>query len=74
VRQRGDHAVGGTSGALSGVYQAAGVVSDGLVRLGNGTNGPCVRLVRVEADKHVFLLFTNFAGGSGRNRLADLSR
>jgi hypothetical protein len=45
--------------ALTPADQAAGVVSDCLVRLGGGTAGPSGRLVRVEADGHVFLLFTN---------------
>lgn len=44
---------------LSAADHAAGVVADGLVRLGGGTDGPTGRLVRVEADGHVFLLFTN---------------
>lgn len=44
---------------LSATDVAAGVVADGLVRLGGGTEGPTGRLVRVESDGHVFLLFTN---------------
>jgi len=34
-------------------------VADTEVRLGAGTQGPTGRLVRVEVDGHVFLLFTN---------------
>ncbi len=45
--------------ALSAADLAVGVVADGLVRLGGGADGPTGRLVRVEADGHVFLLFTN---------------
>lgn len=45
--------------ALSQADHAAGVVSDCRVRLGDGTEGPTGRLVRVEANGHVFLLFTN---------------
>lgn len=45
--------------ALSQADRAAGVVEDRLVRLGAGTEGPTGRLVRVEADGHVFLLFTD---------------
>lgn len=45
--------------ALSEADRAAGVVEDVAVRLGEGTAGPLGRLVRVEADGHVFLLFTN---------------
>jgi len=45
--------------ALSAADHAAGVVADCLVRLGGGADGPTGRLVRVEADGHVFLLFTN---------------
>ena len=37
----------------------AGVVEDVRVRLGHEPDGPEGRLVRVEADGHVFLLFTN---------------
>jgi len=44
---------------LSAADQAAGVASDCRVRLGREDDGPTGRLVRVEADGHVFLLFTN---------------
>ncbi len=47
--------------ALSAADKAAGVVEDVAVRLGEGPDGPRGRLVRVEADGHVFLLFTNLA-------------
>lgn len=40
---------------------AAGVVEDVRVRLGGKPGGPVGRLVRVEADGHLFLLFTNLA-------------
>lgn len=46
---------------LSAADHAAGVVSDCRVRLGGGSDGPSGRLVRVEADGHVFLLFTNLS-------------
>lgn len=46
---------------LSEADRAAGVVEDVAVRLGEGQDGPVGRLVRVEADGHVFLLFTNLA-------------
>ena len=36
-----------------------GVVADTVVRLGSGADGPKGRLVRIESDGHVFLLFTN---------------
>jgi hypothetical protein len=45
--------------ALSAADRAAGVVEDVRVRLGQNQDGPEGRLVRVEADGHVFLLFTN---------------
>ena len=45
--------------ALSEADHAQGVVADTEVRLGAGTQGPTGRLVRVEVDGHVFLLFTN---------------
>jgi hypothetical protein len=45
--------------ALSAADRAAGVLADHLVRLGGEADGPTGRLVRVEADGHVFLLFTN---------------
>jgi len=45
--------------ALSEADRAAGVVEDVAVRLGEGTDGPVGRLVRVEAAGHVFLLFTD---------------
>lgn len=48
-----------TARALSEADHAAGVVDDCVVRLGDGDGGPTGRLVRVEADGHVFLLFTN---------------
>ena len=44
---------------LSGADRAAGVVQDVKVRLGGEPDGPVGRLVRVEADGHVFLLFTD---------------
>lgn len=47
--------------ALSEADRAAGVTEDVAVRLGEGPDGPQGRLVRVEADGHVFLLFTNLA-------------
>jgi hypothetical protein len=47
--------------ALSAADRAAGVVADVTARLGEGPDGPQGRLVRVEADGHVFLLFTNLA-------------
>jgi hypothetical protein len=43
--------------ALGPADLAAGVCEDVMVRL--GSNGPPGRLVRVQADGHVFLLFTN---------------
>lgn len=49
----------GPARALSEADRAAGVVEDVAVRLGEGPGGPAGRLVRVEADGHVFLLFTN---------------
>jgi hypothetical protein len=45
--------------ALSPADRAAGVVEDVRVRLGMEAGGPVGRLVRVEADGHIFLLFTN---------------
>ena len=44
---------------LTKADHAQGVVADTVVRLGSGSHGPTGRLVRVEADEHVFLLFTN---------------
>jgi len=49
----------GPARALSEADRAAGVVEDGAVRLGVEPGGPTGRLVHVEADGHVFLLFTN---------------
>jgi hypothetical protein len=49
----------GPARALSEADRAAGVVEDVAVRLGEGSDGPVGRLVRVEADGHGFLLFTN---------------
>lgn len=51
----------GPARALSPADRAAGVVEDAAVRLGAEPDGPTGRLVRVEADGHVFLLFTNLA-------------
>lgn len=51
----------GPARVLSEADRAAGVVEDVAVRLGEGPDGPQGRLVRVEADGHVFLLFTNLA-------------
>jgi hypothetical protein len=45
--------------ALSQEDRKTGVVEDVRVRLGKEPNGPEGRLVRVEAQGHVFLLFTN---------------
>lgn len=45
--------------ALSQADHQAGVVADLKVRLGREPDGPVGRLVRVEADGHVFLLFTD---------------
>lgn len=44
---------------LSEADRKAGVVEDVKVRLGSDPDGPEGRLVRVEADGHTFLLFTN---------------
>lgn len=44
---------------LSQTDQQAGVVEDVMVRLGTAPDGPVGRLVRVEADGHTFLLFTD---------------
>jgi hypothetical protein len=44
---------------LSGADRQAGVVEDVQVRLGADPGGPMGRLVRVEADGHTFLLFTD---------------
>lgn len=49
----------GPARALSEADRKAGVVEDIQVRLGSGPDGPEGRLVRVEADGHTFLLFTN---------------
>ena len=45
--------------ALSPADRGAGVVDDVKVRLGAEPDGPVGRLVRVEADGHTFLLFTD---------------
>lgn len=45
--------------ALSPADRQAGVVEDVKVRLGTEPDGPVGRLVRVEADGHTFLLFTD---------------
>lgn len=47
------------SRVLSPADRQAGVVADWKVRLGSEPDGPVGRLVRVEADGHVFLLFTD---------------
>lgn len=44
---------------LTEADRQAGVVEDIKVRLGSDPDGPEGRLVRVEADGHTFLLFTN---------------
>jgi hypothetical protein len=44
---------------LSEEDRQAGVVEDVWVRLGNGSEGPVGRLVRVEVEGHSFLLFTD---------------
>jgi hypothetical protein len=44
---------------LSPADRQAGVVEDVKVRLGTESDGPVGRLVRVEADGHTFLLFTD---------------
>jgi hypothetical protein len=44
---------------LSEADRLAGVVEDIKVRLGSDPDGPEGRLVRVQADGHTFLLFTN---------------
>jgi hypothetical protein len=44
---------------LSKEDRQAGVVEDVWVRLGKGSEGPVGRLVRVEAEGHSFLLFTD---------------
>jgi hypothetical protein len=44
---------------LSEADRKAGVVEDMKVRLGSDPDGPVGRLVRVEAQGHIFLLFTN---------------
>lgn len=51
----------GEARPLTEADQAAGVVSDQRVRLGEDANGPVGRLVQVEADGHTFLLFTDRA-------------
>ena len=48
-----------TARVLSEADRQAGVVEDIKVRLGSDPDGPEGRLVRVEADGHIFLLFTN---------------
>lgn len=45
--------------ALSAADRAAGVTQDVRVRLGAGSDGPVGRLVRMEINDHVFLLFTD---------------
>jgi hypothetical protein len=45
--------------ALNEADRKAGVVEDIKVRLGSDPDGPVGRLVRVEAEGHTFLLFTN---------------
>ena len=45
--------------ALSEADRAAGVTQDVRVRLGAGSDGPVGRLVRMEINDHVFLLFTD---------------
>ncbi len=45
--------------ALTEADRRAGVVEDVQVRLGSDPDGPVGRLVRVEADGHTFLLFTD---------------
>ena len=45
--------------ALSEADLKAGVIEDIRVRLGQEPDGPEGRLVRVEAEGHLFLLFTN---------------
>ncbi len=49
----------GPARPLTAADRQAGVVEDVRVRLGGQPDGPVGRLVRVEADGHVFLLFTN---------------
>jgi hypothetical protein len=49
----------GPARPLSEADRQAGVVEDLPVRLGSDPGGPEGRLVRVEADGHTFLLFTN---------------
>jgi hypothetical protein len=49
----------GPARALSEADRQAGVVEDVQVKLGSGAEGPVGRLVRVEADGHTFLLFTD---------------
>ena len=49
----------GPARALSEADRKAGVVEDVRVKLGSGAEGPTGRLVRVEADGHTFLLFTD---------------
>ena len=49
----------GTARVLSEADRQAGVVEDIQVRLGADPDGPEGRLVRVEANGHTFLLFTN---------------
>ena len=51
----------GPARRLSEADRQAGVVEDIPVRLGSDPQGPEGRLVRVEADGHTFLLFTNLA-------------
>ena len=51
----------GPARPLSEADRQAGVVEDFPVRLGSDPQGPEGRLVRVEAEGHTFLLFTNLA-------------
>ena len=44
---------------MSEADRAAGVTQDVRVRLGSGSDGPVGRLVRMEINGHVFLLFTD---------------
>jgi hypothetical protein len=48
-----------TARVLTEADRQAGVVEDIKVRLGSDPDGPEGRLVRVEAEGHIFLLFTN---------------
>lgn len=48
-----------TAREISDQARQSGVTEDLLVRLGGQTDGPTGRLVRVEANGHLFLLFTD---------------